>query len=156
MTRSKKAGDDVQSVRSKARQAVSQWKKGQFGTQAEIPQESIRRVLGQHLGEVVKRYPMAIRREGQKNLWNLGVLEKSLEFDDPVTMLGHLASADASAWIDLLEGVKEKGCTTAQEMHIRANLVRMMVPVTCIPGLPNDPWAASWALYRENLLRRKG
>jgi hypothetical protein len=54
----------------------------------------------------------------------------------------------------MLERMKEEGCTTAQEMNIRAILVRMMVPVTSFPGMSIDPWTAGWALHRENMLSR--
>ena len=32
----------------------------------------------------------------------------------------------------------------------------MMVPTFGTFELETDPWAARWALYRENLLKRKG
>jgi len=145
----------VRKAREKARRAVSYWNEGCFGAQTGILQERIGQVIGKDLGDVVKRYPLAIRRDGKKNLWDMTVLEGSLRFDDPATMLGDLTATNPEAWLDLLRKEGEEGCSTAEENDVRTALMRMMVPIGSSSGPTTDPWAVGWALYRENLLRRK-
>jgi len=147
--------ETIHTVREKARKAVSFWTRGKFGTQSAVPQESLRRAIGTGLGDVARRYPMAIRKDGRKNVWDMGLLEKSLRFDDPVTMLSSLGPADSGSWRAMLEQVEAEGCTTDQEATIRKALLRMMLPVHGTADPAGDPWAAGWALYRENMLRRK-
>lgn len=147
--------DRVRKAREKARRAVSYWNEGGFGAQSSILQTRIGRVLGRDLGDVVKRYPLAIRKDGRKNLWDMTVLEDSLRFDDPVTMLGNLASADPAAWLELFQKVGAEGCSTAEEPVMRTALLRMKIPFYRLSDPASDPWAVGWALYRDNLLRRK-
>ena len=145
----------VRKAREQARRAVSYWNEGWFGAQSSILQAKIRRVIGRDLGEVVKRYPLAIRKDGRKNLWDMTVLEDSLRFDDPATMLGHLANADPSAWLDLLQKEGAEGCSTAEEKAIRIALLRMRVPLCGFSDPASDHWTVGWMLYRDNLLKRK-
>ena len=99
--------EQTRKARAKARRVVSYWADGWFGSQTRILQDSIRQVMGKDLGDVVKRYPMAIRKEGKRRLWDLPVLADSLGFDDPAIMLGNLTPADPGAWLDLFQ--KEEG-----------------------------------------------
>jgi hypothetical protein len=112
--------------------------------------------MGKDLGVVVKRYPMAILKDGKKNLWDMPLLADSLRFDDPETMLGSLTPVNPGAWLDLCRKEGTEGCSEIEENVIRAALLRMMVPTCGTFELATDPWAARWALYRENLLKRKG
>jgi hypothetical protein len=144
----------VRHAREKARRAVCYWYVGGFGAQTAIFQERIGRVIGKDLGDVVKRYPLAIRRDGKKNLWDMTVLEDSLRFDDPASMLDNLTRIDPAAWLDLFEKEDKERCSTAEENDVRTTLVRMMIPIGGSSDSA-DPWAVGWALYRENLLRRK-
>jgi hypothetical protein len=147
--------DQARKARAKARRVVSYWADGWFGPQTRIRQESIRQVLGRDLGDVVERYPMAIRKEGKRQLWDLPVLADSLGFDDPAIMLDSLAPTDPGAWLDLFQKEEREGCSAAEENAIRTALMRMMVPTCGSFELAADPWAVRWALYRENLLKRK-
>jgi hypothetical protein len=145
----------VRNTREKARRAVSYWSEGWFGAQTAVLQERIGRVIGKDLDDVVQRYPLAVRRAGRKQLWDMTVLEGSLRFDDPATMLGNLAASNPEAWLALLQKEGEEGCSTAEENDMRTALMRMMVPIGSCADPAADPWAAGWALYRENLLSRK-
>jgi hypothetical protein len=147
--------EKVRQAREKARRAVAYWTHGRFGTQTAVPQGRIRRAMGMDLNDVVQRYPMAIRKERKTNVWDMQALERSLRFDDPVTMIGNLAPADSGTWRSLLESMEREDCTTDQETAIRVALLRMKLPLYGAGDPPDDPWAASWALYRENILKRK-
>lgn len=158
MTRTKGMNPEriqVRKARAKARRAVSCWADGGFGDQTRILQQNIRQVLGKDLGDVVKLYPMAIWKDGKKNVWDMTILADSLRFDDPATMLGSLTPTNPASWVGLIEKEGTEGCSAAEEKTIRTALLRMMVPTFGSFELPTDPWAARWALYRENLLRRK-
>jgi len=144
--------EDARVARGKARRAVSLWREGRFGPEAEILQQVILVRLGKELSGVVKRYPAAIRIVGKKNLWNMVVLESILWFDDPVTMLGLLQGDSPSAQLEMIEKIEKEGCSHAQEETLRRAMLNR--PIANVDA-ESDPEVIALRWYKENNLKRK-